>query len=227
MVSPAQDHEGIDFARLYAHRFRGIDQGARERVWEQIAPYIWERMGRPQRVLDPAAGRGEFIRAVPAARRTMVDAVEYPEVEGLSGVERIVGDALSAPLPAAAYDGVFVSNLLEHLDSQRDVARLLRRMHDALAPGGRIAVMGPNFRYCPGQYFDMADHTLALTHVAVQEHLAAAGFDELSAHARFLPYSFTGFLPPSPALTRVYLRTPLAWRLLGKQFLVVARKADA
>jgi hypothetical protein len=35
---------------------------------------------------------------------------------------------------------------------------------------------------------------------------------------RFLPYSFTGRLPPSPALTRQYLRNPLAWRMLGKQF---------
>ena len=228
VTRPAHSDEGIDFARLYAYRFRNVDQAARQRVWGEIAPYLWERMGRPERVLDPAAGRGEFIRAVPAAHRTMVDAVDYPEVEDLRGVERIVGDALTCPLPAAAYDGVLVSNLLEHLDNQHDIARFLRRMRDALVPGGRIAVLGPNFRYCAGQYFDMADHTLALTHVAVQEHLAAAGFDEVSAHPRFLPYSFTGLLPPSPALTRLYLRTPLAWRLLGKQFLVVAAKpADA
>jgi hypothetical protein len=39
---------------------------------------------------------------------------------------------------------------------------------------------------------------------------------------RFLPFSFRGVLPPSPALTALYLRFPIAWRLLGKQFLVIA-----
>jgi hypothetical protein len=44
------------------------------------------------------------------------------------------------------------------------------------------------------------------------------------AHPRFLPYSFRGVIPPSRRLTRLYLRTPVLWRLLGKQFLVLARK---
>ncbi|HXZ64448.1 MAG TPA: hypothetical protein VEH05_06915, partial [Streptosporangiaceae bacterium] len=54
--------------------------------------------------------------------------------------------------------------------------------------------------------------------------LYAAGFDVTAVSARFLPYSFRGLLPPSPRLTRTYLRTPALWRLLGKQFLVLARK---
>ena len=33
---------------------------------------------------------------------------------------------------------------------------------------------------------------------------------------RFLPYSFRGRFPASPRLTRLYLRTPLAWRLLER-----------
>jgi len=54
--------------------------------------------------------------------------------------------------------------------------------------------------------------------------LYAAGFDITAVRPRFLPYSFRGLLPPSPLLTRTYLRTPALWRLLGKQFLVIARK---
>ncbi len=38
----------------------------------------------------------------------------------------------------------------------------------------------------------------------------------------FLPYSFTGHLPSHPALVRAYLRFRPAWRLFGKQFLVIA-----
>jgi hypothetical protein len=87
--------------------------------------------------------------------------------------------------------------------------------------------MGPNFKYCADEYFDCADHTLALTHVSVEEHLYAAGFRVTKVIPRFLPFSFRGVLPPSPALTAYYLRMPLAWRLLGKQFLVIAKPADA
>jgi hypothetical protein len=93
-----------------------------------------------------------------------------------------------------------------------------------MAPGGRIAVLGPNFRYCPKEYFDCADHELALTHVAVAEHLYAAGYEIERIIPRYLPYSFRGVLPPSPTLTRRYLQTPLAWRILGKQFLVIGRR---
>ena len=44
-----------------------------------------------------------------------------------------------------------------------------------MEPGGTLAVLGPNFRYCHREYFDCADHNLALTHVAVAEHLHAPG----------------------------------------------------
>ena len=93
-----------------------------------------------------------------------------------------------------------------------------------MAACGRIAVMGPNFRYCALGYFDCADHTLALTHVAVAEHLYAAGFDVTEVITRLLPYSFRGRLPASPRLTRTYLRCPILWRVLGKQFLILGAK---
>ena len=73
-------------------------------------------------------------------------------------------------------------------------------------------------------YFDCADHTLALTHGAVEEHLYAAGFEIERVIPRFLPYSFRGKLPNPPWAVRAYLRTPMAWRVLGKQFLLIGVK---
>ena len=72
--------------------------------------------------------------------------------------------------------------------------------------------MGPDFRYRARGYFDCADHTFALTHVAVAEHLYAADFDVTEVITRFLPYSVRGRLPASPRLTRTYLRCPMLWR---------------
>ena len=214
---------GMNYARLYDYRFRDVDQAGRQAVWREIAHYVHARMGAPKCVLDPAAGRGEFITAVPAAERWGVDLVRQADIEA-SGARMITADIREAELPDGFFDGVFLSNFLEHLPSQETVAVVLGKLRGAMSPGGRIAVIGPNFRYCAREYFDCADHTVILTHVSMAEHLHAAGFAVELAVPRFLPYSFRCLLPPSPRLTRAYLRTPPLWRLLGKQFFLVARK---
>ena len=153
----------------------------------------------------------------------MVDRTEF--AENLGDVRLIVGDVADIELPTGYFDGIFMSNVLEHLPTQDAVADLLQRLRACLRPGGVVAVMGPNFRYCAKEYFDCADHVLALTHVSVEEHLYAAGFSPIAVVKRYLPYSFRGLLPPSPKLTSVYLRMPVLQAVLGKQFLITAEVA--
>jgi SAM-dependent methyltransferase len=219
----AADPDDINYKRLYEYRFRDVDQAGRRAVWGEIARFVYARMDSPEHVLDPAAGRGEFISAVPAKDRWGVDFFEQADLEA-AGVTMIVCDIMDAELPAAYFDGVFVSNFLEHLPDQHAVAALLGKLRAAMTPGGRIAIIGPNFRYCAKEYFDCADHTVILSHVGATEHLHAAGFEVTSVAPRFLPFSFRGFLPPSPRLTHTYLHAPALWRLLGKQFFLIARK---
>ena len=214
----------MNYERLYAYRFRDVDQDARIAVWQEIGPHVHGLMGRPDKVLDPAAGRGEFIGAVPAAETWAVDEVSYPEAAHKADTTVLVSPIMDAELPAEHFDGVFVSNFLEHLHDQEAIAAFLEKMHGAMEPGGRIAIMGPNYRYCASEYWDCADHYVALTHVAIAEHLYAAGFEPQRIVPRYLPYSFRGILPPSRTLTRLYLKTPPAWRLLGKQFLVIGSR---
>ena len=214
----------MNFERLYAYRFRDIDQAGRIAVWREIGPHVHDVMGRPQKVLDPAAGRGEFVGAIPAGETWAVDAVSYEEAAHRPETTIITAPIMEAELPEGHFDGVFVSNFLEHLYDQEAIAAFLERMRDKMESGGRIAIMGPNYRYCSDEYWDCADHYVALTHVAICEHLYAAGFEIERTIPRYLPYSFRGILPPSPRLTRLYLKMPIAWRLLGKQFLVIGRK---
>ncbi len=214
----------MNYERLYAYRFRDVDQASREAVWQPISRFIHAELGRPEVVLDPAAGRCEFINAVPARERWAVDQVAFPERAVEPGTQTLVGSILEVELPESHFDGVFLSNFLEHLTSQEMVASVLERLRETMRPGGRIAVMGPNYRYCHKEYWDCADHTLALTHVAVAEHLYAAGFEVVKVVPRFLPYSFRGRLPASAGLTSLYLRAPIAWRVLGAQFLVVGER---
>jgi len=225
-TDPATSH-GIDYERLYQYRHRRVYRDDRIAVWNEIAPFVYAKMGRPARVLDPAAGWGEFINAVPAQERWLIDAVEFPEHHRDPQVHAIFEDVRDVDLPVDYFGGVFVSNLLEHLPNPDAVADFLVRMRRTTEPGGRIVVMGPNFRYCAKEYFDFADHILPLTHITALEHLHSAGFEVEEVIPRFLPYSFSGVLPASARLTRAYLHMPLAWRLLGKQFLVIGTKPDA
>jgi hypothetical protein len=214
---------GIDYERLYRFRFRRIEQRSRQEVWNEIARVIYRWLGEPQRVLDPAAGRGEFVNAIPAAERWVIDQVDH----GASlapDVKVLVGDARAIELPNVYFDGVFVSNLLEHFTSQEDIGTFLAKLKTAMVDGGRIGILGPNFRYCMREYFDCADHTLALTHGSVVEHLYAAGFEIERVIPRFIPYSFRGRFPRAPWIVRAYLAFPLAWRFFGKQFLVIGVK---
>jgi hypothetical protein len=214
----------MNHERLYSYRFRDIDQASRTAVWSEIAPHVYGLMGSPRKVLDPAAGRGEFIGSIPAPETWAVDEIAYPEASHSPTTTVITSPIMDAELPAGHFDGVFVSNFLEHLRDQEAIATFLERMHSLMSKGGRIAIMGPNYRYCAAEYWDCADHYVALTHVAIAEHLYAAGFEPETTIPRYLPYSFRGILPPSRRLTRIYLRIPLAWRLLGKQFLVIGRR---
>ena len=120
---------GIDYQRLYEYRFRDVDQVSRQAVWHEIAADIYRRMGAPKKVLDPAAGRCEFINAVPAAERWAVDTVDHNKFRH-SDIKVIIADILDAELPPDYFDGVFVSNFLEHLPSQDVVGTVLAKLRD-------------------------------------------------------------------------------------------------
>jgi hypothetical protein len=151
--TPTRPELGIDYERLYQYRFRDVEQTGRLAVWREIARYVHARMGAPDRMLDPAAGRGEFIRSVPAGERWAVDMVKQADLEA-DGVKMIISDIMDAELPEDYFDGIWISNFLEHLPDQNAVASLLGKLHGAMTVGGRIAIMGPNFKYCQREYFD-------------------------------------------------------------------------
>lgn len=206
---------------LYRFRFANVDPADKQAVWNVIAADLARRSGDPTRVLDPACGSGEFITGVPALERWAADVVTPPITD--PAVRVAVGRYQDLDLPERYFDAILFSNVLEHLTTPDDVQDFLGRARAQLAPGGRVVVMGPNFKYCANEYFDCADHTLILTDVAVVEHLVAAGFEIEAAVPRYIPYSFRSRLPASPRLTAAYLKLPLLWRLFGKQFLVIAR----
>ena len=218
----------MNYDRIYQHRFRGIDKVAKQAVWKEISLWIYERMGRPRTILDPAAGEMEFLKSIPAQEKWGVDR-QAPDalqrsVISKDGIRFVHGDIFDVDLPLDYFEGVFISNFLEHLRSPEEIDVLFSRLYKSLQKGGFLAVMGPNFKYCSADYYDCADHRLALTHVSVEEFLFASEFQIEKIFPRFLPYSFRSKLPASPALVKLYLNIPILWRFWGKQFLILARK---
>jgi SAM-dependent methyltransferase len=213
----------MDYQALYEHRFKNIDQAARNNVWMIVSQYIYGISDSPTRVLDPACGIGEFINYCPAQEKWAADL----GMDGSSLFDDIKfhsGSFLTVEFPDSYFDLIFLSNVLEHLDSQSAVNEFLLKAKRKLVTGGRLAIMGPNFKYCSDEYFDCADHTTILTHISVEEHLVAAGFQVELNVARFLPYSFRSRLPSFGFTTRIYLKLKFIWPLLGKQFLLVGVK---
>ena len=124
---PWKGNDDLNYERLYSYRFRDIDQDARISVWREIGPHVHGLMGEPQKVLDPAAGRGEFIGAVPAKETWAVDEVSYPEAAHKPDTKVITSPIMDADLPQDHFDGIFVSNFLEHLPDQEGVAGSSKR----------------------------------------------------------------------------------------------------
>ncbi|MGH8075970.1 MAG: methyltransferase domain-containing protein, partial [Lysobacter sp.] len=130
-----------------------------------------------------------------------------------------------ASIPDASVDCVFMSNFLEHLPNKALVLNTLQECHRILKQGGRVMVLQPNIRFLPGEYWDFFDHHTPLTDRSLAEGVALAGFAVTTCIPRFLPYTTKSSLPKSPWLISLYVKVPLAWRILGKQAFVVGTKA--
>jgi SAM-dependent methyltransferase len=121
-------------------------------------------------------------------------------------------------------DVVMTSNFLEHLPSRQAIADTLLQAKRCLRPGGKFIAMGPNGKYVGGAYWDFWDHHIALTDRSMVEVLEIQGFQVESAIGRFLPYTMVNTRAYPVFLVSLYLKVPLAWRIMGKQFLIVATK---
>jgi SAM-dependent methyltransferase len=217
-----------DLDRLYRHRFNTDDAARKLAVWAEIVAYLERWIGTDSIVLDVACDRGYFIR-----KRTGIRAVgdRYPRRRPGAGRRirfvQVDGLELVPTLPERYFDVVFASNYLRHLPDADAVVRQLAQARRVPQPGGRVIVLQPNIRFVGGAYWDFLDHRLPLTERSLVEAALLTGLEVEKLVPRFLPYTTKGQLPSHPLLVRAYLRVPLAWRVLGRQTLLIARTEGA
>jgi SAM-dependent methyltransferase len=217
-----------DLQSLYRHRFSPSELPAKNAIWQVLCRQFFQRYidAGNDTVLDLACGYGEFINNIGARRKIAVDLNPDSPAALAPGIEfHAVRANELAPIASASVDVVFTSNFFEHLPSKAVLSEVLEEINRVLKPGGRLIAMGPNIRYLPGEYWDFIDHHLPLSERSLAEALSVTGFQMTRVVGRFLPYTTQSRFPQTPWLVRAYHLFPLAWRVLGKQFLVIARKA--
>ncbi len=217
---------GDELSELYQIRFAQEELPRKNAIWQEICGGFLQRFVKPEdTVVDVACGYGEFLNNIQAREKIAVDLNPDARkfLQGDVEFHHCPATALGSVVQGRA-DAVFTSNFLEHLPDKPTLDVFLDQVLQALKPGGRYLILGPNLRYLPGEYWDFYDHHLGLTHLSLSEALQLRGFEVELCIDRFLPYTTQGALPTHPLLVRAYLKMPLAWRLLGKQFFIVARK---
>jgi SAM-dependent methyltransferase len=209
----------------YARRFAGHEL-RRKQVWEVLNRHFFEQWVKPDHsVLDLGAGYCEFINSVRARRKFALDLNPNTSQQAAAGVQVISQDITRQwAMDNACVDVVFTSNFLEHLPAKKDLTHCLSEASRILKPGGRFIALGPNIRFAFREYWDFFDHYLPLSDRSLVEALEVNGFCSEVVIPKFLPYTMKGSMPAHPALVRLYISLPLAWRFLGRQFLVVASK---
>jgi len=215
-----------DLGRLYSHRFSAAEQVAKQRIWDVLCSDFFQRFVRPTDVvLDLACGYGEFINTIECGRRIAIDL--NPDVAGHLRRDVEFFHRSCADLDFLDDDSVdvtFESNLFEHLADKVELRRVVEQVRRKLRPGGLFIMLQPNIRYVGDAYWDFYDHLIPLTDRSCAELISSCGFAIDTMIPRFLPYTTKSRMPQHPALVRMYLKVPPLWRVLGKQFVLVARK---
>lgn len=198
----------------------------RNQVWKTLCNNHFSKIIHPEsQVLDVGAGWGEFINNITAAKKYAMD-LNPDTAMRLSQETHFIRQDCSQTwqIESESLDVVFTSNFLEHLACKADVGKTIAEAYRCLKKNGIIICLGPNAKYVLGRYWDFWDHSIPITELSLSELLKLNGFNIQSCIPRYLPYSMsTGFSPPLLFL-KIYLECKFMWPVLGKQFLIIARK---
>jgi 2-polyprenyl-3-methyl-5-hydroxy-6-metoxy-1,4-benzoquinol methylase len=175
---------------------------------EELAKLVVPNQKSSLKVLDIAAGHGLFgiavLRANLAAKVTAVDWKNVLEVARENAEKFGVADRYST-LPGSifdvdigsGYDLVLIPNFLHHFDVPTN-EKLLRKLHAALVPGGRLVTLEfvPNDdRVSPPMPATFA--LIMLAETPSGDAYTRAELESMMGNAGFIDHEFHA-MPPSP-----------------------------
>lgn len=216
-----------ELSKIYHRRFVRTAV-YRNKVWQVLTRKFFSQWVAPDAtVLDLGCGYGEFINNIPAGRKYAMDLNPDASKHLAKEIEFLHQDC-SAPWPLAenSLDVVFTSNFFEHLADKESLNRTLRHALRSLKPGGRLIAVGPNIKFLHGEYWDFYDHHVYLTETSLGEAMEVEGYTIDVITPQFLPFTMVKAPEYPMFFVRLYIALPWLWKLRGRQFLLVARKAS-
>lgn len=218
----------IDIKKLYDSRFTTFERVRKHKLWKILCKeFLQQFVGKKDFVVDVGAGHCEFINNISCGKKIAVDINRDVTKYADKGVKVILSPVkqLKNIFKDNSVDVIFMSNLLEHLDSKEEVFRLLNEAYQVLKKGGKLLIMQPDIGLVGHEYWDFFDHKVPITCASLLEVLKADNFKIKYLLYPFLPYSTkVRFLPLNPILFKIYLKVRVLHYLFGKQFFVCAVK---
>lgn len=208
----------------YRARFND-SESYRNKLWQILARQFFQQYIDPSKpVIDIGCGWGEFVNNIVANSKFAMDLNPDSQQKLAVDIQFLNQSCADRwPLEAASVGTVFTSNFLEHLPDKSAVEATIAEVRRCLAPDGVLMCMGPNVRLVPGAYWDFWDHHIPISDRSLCELLQLQGFEVVRCIPRFMPYTMSEGKNPPLFFVWLYLKLPLLWHLLGKQFFVVAK----
>lgn len=218
----------INIKKLYDTRFTTLERVRKNKLWQILCQvFLQQFVNKNDLVVDIGAGQCEFINNILCNQKIAIDVNSDVKKFAANDVKVVISSVkrLTNILKSNSVDVIFMSNLLEHLDTKEDVFRLLNEANQVLRSGGRLLIMQPDIGLVGHAYWDFFDHKVPITCASLLEVLVADGFKISYLRYPFMPYSTkVRFLPLWPPLLKIYLRLRILQRIFGKQFFVCAQK---
>ena len=199
----------------------------REIAWREIIRFLKPYIPIDSTVVDLGAGYCDFINQVKAGKKYAVD--YSPDLSNFAAddVEKV--NTLASDLSAIetnSIDVVHSSNLFEHFTDE-ELVKTINEVKRILKKGGKLILMGPNFRLQPGRYFDDHTHKKIFTDSSLESFLIENNFKIILKMPRFLPMEMKNspsILPQFllPLIIRAYIHSPI--KPFAGQMLLVGEK---
>ena len=175
---PEETYQAIEYFDFENH-FRGSVAHIKK-MQEQYLPYFSGK----QHVLDLGCGRGEFLSLMHdyGIQAKGVDLyAPYVEYCIAQGLEAVCGDGIAYLAQQEQVDGIFVGQVVEHLQTEQ-IVRLCEIAYEKLSQGGCMVIETPNPTslsiYTNAFYIDPS-HIKPVHPLTMQYYLEKAGFQNI------------------------------------------------
>jgi ubiquinone/menaquinone biosynthesis C-methylase UbiE len=125
------------------------------------------------RLFAEAVGQDGTVYAVDISPKFLEHIEASAKKLGVSNVQTILGTDFSAKLPDASTDVVFICDTYHHFEFP---ARMMRSIHKALKPGGRVVLV--DFARVPGKSSEWVMSHVRAGQEIVEQEIADCGFQK-------------------------------------------------